>query len=208
MKDEQSEGEESEENCTTSTEESVPSFLSEEEEEIADDYHPCGGLTPLLVALATGREELARDFRQIGAVEPDLVPKTRTLRAALTTLNVVDITLHLMNGADPDIELQRGEAIRATETGTPLHACAANHKVPGMYEVAQLLIHKKANLDAGDSEGDTPLAHARYFNAPDLYKLYSGNGATIAGPFYARWENPGERALHALRLMHHMRADQ
>ncbi len=24
-----------------------------------------------------------------------------------------------------------GEAIRATETGTPLHACAANHKVPG-----------------------------------------------------------------------------
>lgn len=39
---------------------------------------------------------------------------------------------------------------------------------------------------AGDSEGDTPLAHARYFNAPDLYKLYSGNGATIAGPFYAR----------------------
>lgn len=24
----------------------------------------------------------------------------------------------------------------------------------------------------------------------------------------SRWENPGERALHALRLMHHMRADQ
>ncbi len=32
--------------------------------------------------------------------------------AALTTLNVVDITLHLMNGADPDIELQRGQKIR------------------------------------------------------------------------------------------------
>lgn len=31
--------------------------------------------------------------------------------AALTTLNVVDITLHLMNGADPDIELQRGQKI-------------------------------------------------------------------------------------------------
>ena len=28
-------------------------------------------------------------------------------------------------------EYLTGEAIRATETGTPLHACAANHKVPG-----------------------------------------------------------------------------
>ena len=41
-------------------------------------------------------------------------------------------------------------------------------------------------VSQGDSEGDTPLAHARYFNAPELFKLYSGSGASIAGPFYAR----------------------
>lgn len=42
-----------------------------------------------------------------------------------------------------------GEGIRATESGTLLHACAAQHRVPGMFELAQLLIQKKANLDAG-----------------------------------------------------------
>ena len=47
---------------------------------------------------------------------------------------------------------------------------------------------------SGDSEGDTPLAHARYFNAPDLYKLYDGSGATLAGPFYAAARNLGIKA--------------
>ena len=36
------------------------------------------------------------------------------------------------------------------------------------------------------------MAHARYFNAPDLYKLYSGSGATLAGPFYAAARNLGD----------------
>ncbi|CAK9014141.1 Gamma-aminobutyric acid receptor subunit theta [Durusdinium trenchii] len=189
------------------------SAISEDEpvkEEAPEEALPCGGLSPLLMALATGREELARDFRQIGAAEPDLVPKTPSLRAAVTQLNIADITRHLMAGADPDTQLQRGEGIRATESGTLLHACAANHKVPGIYEIAQLLIHKKANLDAGDSEGDTPLAHARYFNAPELFKLYSGSGASIAGPFYARWENHGVQALrHLIQVgLHHVDDDQ
>eukprot|EP00435_Cladocopium_sp_Y103_P008319 s502_g2.t1 len=166
-------------------------------EDTSEEHLPCGGLTPLLMALATGRDDLARDFRHIGAEEPDLVPKTSSLRQAVTQGKVLDMARHLIAGADPDLPLRRGEGIRATENGTLLHACAANHKLPGMYELAQLLIHKKANLDAGDSEGDTPLAHARYFNAPDLYKLYSGSGATLAGPFYAaaRWEQHGNQAL-------------
>eukprot|EP00439_Symbiodinium_sp_Y106_P034348 s4611_g4.t1 len=99
-----------------------------------------------------------------------------------------------------------------------LHACAANHRQPGMYELAQLLIQKKSDLNAGDSEGDTPLAHARllacvehyfrcrnngkrvlvkgYFHAPDLYKLYSGHGGNVAGPFYSRWNGHGPAALY------------
>lgn len=192
MKDASSGGEESEA-CSSSV------HSEDMEEEMPEDYLPCGGLTPLLMAMATGRDDLARDFRHIGAEEPDLVPKTPSLREAATQCRVLEITRHLIAGADPDLPLRRGESIRATENGTLLHACAANHKQPGMYEVAQLLIHKKANLDAGDSEGDTPLAHARYFNAPDLYKLYDGSGATLAGPFYAaaRWEHHHQ----ALRVM-------
>lgn len=200
MKDASSGGEESEV-CSSSSH-------SDMEEEVSEDGLPCGGLTPLLMAMATGRDDLASDFRHIGAEEPDLVPKTPSLREAVTRGRVLDITRHLMAGADPDLPLRRGEGIRATENGTLLHACAANHKQPGMYEVAQLLIHKKANLDAGDSEGDTPLAHARYFNAPDLYKLYSGSGATLAGPFYAaaRWEHRGNAALlrHMMLLRNHL----
>lgn len=71
-----------------------------------------------------------------------------------------------------------------------MHACAAMHMKPGAYEVAQLLIRKKANLAAGDSEGDSPLAHARYFRAAELFHLLQGHGAKIAGPYYSRF---GER---------------
>jgi len=157
----------------------------------------CGGLTPLFMALATGREDLARDFRQLGAKEMDLSPSSE-LGAAWTAQppNVLEIARHIVAGVDPDTMLRRGQGIRATESGTMLHACAANHRQPGMYELAQLLIQKKSDLNAGDSEGDTPLAHARYFHAPDLYKLYSGHGGNVAGPFYSRWNGHGPAALY------------
>lgn len=158
----------------------------------------CGGLTPLFMALATGREDLARDLRQLGATEVDLNPSFCELGAAWTAQppNVLEIARHIVAGVDPDTMLRRGQGIRATESGTMLHACAANHRQPGMYELAQLLIHKKSDLNAGDSEGDTPLAHARYFHAPDLYKLYSGHGGNVAGPFYSRWNGHGPAALY------------
>jgi len=46
------------------------------------------------------------------------------------------------------------------------------------------LIKKGADLAAGDAEGDTPLAHARYFGAKEIYQVLEGNGAELGGPFY------------------------
>eukprot|EP00931_Biecheleriopsis_adriatica_P077106 TRINITY_DN50729_c0_g1_i1.p1 TRINITY_DN50729_c0_g1~~TRINITY_DN50729_c0_g1_i1.p1 ORF type:complete len:370 (-),score=88.41 TRINITY_DN50729_c0_g1_i1:115-1224(-) len=159
---------------------------------------PCGGISPLLMALAGGHDELARDFRLLGAREVDLIPMaTSCLNEAFHRQDFPEIVKHLANGADRNTRLGRGHGVkwalrewaiwpgRAETFGTPLHALAAMHSLPGAYETAQLLIQMKADLDAPDAEGDTPLAHARYFRAPDMYYLYKGQGAQLAGPFYA-----------------------
>lgn len=144
------------------------------------------GFSPLMMAIAAGEEDLAQDLRKLGATEPDMTPRTSSLAVAFHDNNLVEVTRHIAAGADVDTRLSPGEGIRATSSGVPLHACCAMYRRPGALAVAQLLIRKKADMQAGDSEGDTPLAHAKYFRAEDLFRLLEGNGAAISGPFYQR----------------------
>jgi len=149
---------------------------------------PCGGITPMMMAIATGNDDLAKDLEACGAQRPDMSTKRHdSIREAFSRADFADIVKHFTSGADVNCSLRRGEGVQDTGFGTPLHACAALFRKPGAYETAQLLITKGSNLDAPDEEGDTPLAHARYFGAHELHRLYSGHGASLAGPFYARF---------------------
>merc|ERR1712150_290400 len=111
-----------------------------------------------------------------------------------------DIARHLAQGADVETRLPRGRGVgdaldvwsewwgRDEEFARPLHACAAMHRFPGAYETSQLLIAWGADLNAKDREGDTTMAHVRYFGATEFQPLYSGHGARLAGPFYRRFQ--------------------
>jgi len=134
-----------------------------EEDELPKDSFPCGGITPLMAATVIGREEIAADLRGCGAQEPNMKTYYSSIQEAFSRSDLLDVVKHLAAGADVNIKLRRGEGIRDTGVGTPLHACAALHRVPGAYEAAQ------------------------YFSARELHQLYSGHGAKIEGPFYSRF---------------------
>jgi ankyrin repeat protein len=144
----------------------------------------CGGLSPLMMASALKNEAIATQLREKGAEEPDLLPRSNSLASAFAALDLLDVVRHLAGGADVNTTLERGQGIRATSRGTPLHACCAMHRQPGAYEVAQLIIKMKADMSKGDAEGDTPLAHAKYFGASQIFQLLESNGAVVAGPYY------------------------
>jgi len=161
--------------------------------------HPCGGLSPLLVALVAGHRELANDFRQLGAHDVDLKPSaTSCIKEAFACKDFPDIARHMAQGADLKVRMARGRRLAGaldvwsiwpgseSMFGTPLHACAAMHKLPGAFETAQLLVKLGADLNAGDAEGDTPLAHTRYFRANEMHELYTHKGAKMMGPYYRR----------------------
>jgi len=160
---------------------------SEESSEMAteDSKDWPRGITPLMMAIAAGDEDLASELRDRGAREPDMTPQHPSLATAFRSRDLVDVVRQFAAGACVNTPLRRGEGVQATGSGTPLHACCAMHRRPGAYALAELLVGMKADLSIGDSEGDTPLAHARYFNANELFELLEGHGATIDGPFYA-----------------------
>lgn len=143
-----------------------------------------GAITPLMMAIAVGNQEIQSMLREHGAEEPNMTPLYGDLPAAFRAEDLVDIVRLVAAGKNVNVTLRRGEGVRATSSGTPLHACCAMHKLPGSTEVAQLLVTKKADLTAGDAEGDTPLAHAKYFGAEQLFEVLESNGAEIGGPFY------------------------
>lgn len=136
----------------------------------------CGELSPLLLAVAAGDEALARLLRAAGAPEPRLTPRTASMPEAFALDDVADVVRHLAAGADVNMQLSRGQGIEGTGSGAPLHAACAMSCF-GTYELAQLLIHKKANVNKGDEEGDPPLAHAHYFRASAIKDLLKGHGA-------------------------------
>lgn len=143
----------------------------------------CSGLSPLMLAVTAGDDELATALRAAGAPEPEMKPRTASMPEAFEEGDVVDVVRHLAAGADVDTQLRNGQGIRDTSWGYPLHACCAMNCF-GTYELAQLLIRKKADMNKGDREGDSPLAHARYFHAKELKDLLEGQGAKVQGPFY------------------------
>mmetsp|Transcript_27297 Transcript_27297/g.49416 ORF Transcript_27297/g.49416 Transcript_27297/m.49416 type:complete len:319 (+) Transcript_27297:84-1040(+) len=142
------------------------------------------GISPLMMAIATGDKDLASELRERGAREPDMTPLNPDLATAFRSGDLVDAVRQIAAGACVNTPLRRGEGVQCTSSGTPLHACCAMHRQPGAYALAELLVGMKADLSIGDSEGDTPLAHARYFKANELFELLEGHGATIEGPFY------------------------
>lgn len=142
-------------------------------------------LSPMMMAVATQNHIVAQMLRSKGAPEPDMTPQSESLAKAFATEDFAEVVRHVAAGADLQTKLRRGEGIRATSSGVPLHACCAMHRLPGAYEVAQLLIKMKADTSQGDSEGDTPLAHAKYFGAKDIFSLLESNGAVVAGPYYS-----------------------
>jgi hypothetical protein len=144
---------------------------------------PCGNLTALMMALAAGDAVICRKLRQAGAKEPDMRPRI-TMPEAFAKRDFAEIARCVAAGSDANTRLKRGQGISATNSGTPLHACCANCRDPGSTEIAQLLINKRADLQAGDAEGDTPLAHAKYFGAQELFDILKNNGAQIGGPYY------------------------
>lgn len=148
------------------------------------EKNPCGGVSAFMVALASGDERLCEKLRQVGAAESDMVPTTNSIQEAFTSNNFVEVLRRISAGDSVNAKLSRGQGVQASSSGTPLHACCAMHKIPGATEVAQLLIRKRADLAAGDAEGDTPLAHAKYFCANELFQILESNGAELGGPFY------------------------
>ncbi|CAE8724150.1 unnamed protein product [Polarella glacialis] len=149
--------------------------------------------TPLMMALALGEKggpgaagaACAALLRAAGAAEPDMEPRATSLGQAFTVGCLADVVRLLARRADPNTVLRRGEGLEATSGGSALHACCALQRTtPGALEVAQLLCKLRADLDSTDAEGDTPLAHARYFQSREMYSLLEAHGAKVAGPFY------------------------
>jgi len=97
-------------------------------------------LTPILTAIAAGDEAMAAELRCCGATEPDMAVRLPSLGAAFSERDLVDVAKHIAAGADVNTKLMRGQGIRATGHGRPLHACCAMNPLPGAYEVAQLLL--------------------------------------------------------------------
>lgn len=113
------------------------------------------------------------------------VPK-RTLRRWSNVMrrNLRAVVRCLARGEDVNTWLRRGDGVQDTSGGTPLHACCAQHQLPGATAVVALLCNLRADVNAGDSEGDSPLAHARYFGAKEMEELLRAHGAQLRGPYY------------------------
>lgn len=148
---------------------------------------------PLAFAVAAGNEAAAKLLRDAGAVEPNLEPRSGTLGRALGRGDVADSVRLLAQGTDPNVRLRRGEGVRDTDHGCPLHACCALHERLGVSALAELLCRLRADPAAKDCEGDSALAHARYFGAGEIYEVLKEHGAKVEGPFYSR--NPIRRLL-------------
>jgi hypothetical protein len=160
--------------------------------QVDPETNPCGGVTALMMSIAAGDHEMSHKLLEAGAAEPNMVTEKTIGEAFGAQANSRqngaqdwrDVARCIAQGADVNTKLVRGQGIRATSSGSPLHACCALHMCAGSAEIAHLLIRMKANLAAGDAEGDTPLAHAKYFGAHEMFDMLKDSGAQMGGPFY------------------------
>eukprot|EP00931_Biecheleriopsis_adriatica_P051273 TRINITY_DN29719_c0_g1_i1.p1 TRINITY_DN29719_c0_g1~~TRINITY_DN29719_c0_g1_i1.p1 ORF type:complete len:339 (-),score=61.87 TRINITY_DN29719_c0_g1_i1:67-1029(-) len=149
--------------------------------------------SPMLLALAAKDVPAMGLLRAAGAEEEDLahkpaLPRNANARSmigrAFAARNLAAVVRCVGLGADLNTILRRGEGVADTDGGTPLHALCAQHELPGASAVVELLCRLKADINAGDREGDSPLAHARYFNAKDIHSVLQAHGAQVKGPYY------------------------
>lgn len=141
-------------------------------------------MTPLLLAVAADSESTAAQLQAAGALEQDMRPRNKTLGRAMGRGDFCDVVRLLAARADPNTRLRQGEGIRETRSGTLLHACCALHNQEGVDFLTELLLHLNADTSAPDHEGDSPLAHARYFGANKIYEILQQHGARVSGPYY------------------------
>ena len=142
-------------------------------------------LTPLLLAMAASDTKAMALLKQYGGKEPSLEPKAPSLGDAFQRRDLADVIRFFANGVDPNTKLRRGHGVRGSHEGTPLHACCALHMEPGAEALLELLVRLGADITIGDSEGNPPLAHARYFGADNLFKALRSHGAELTGPYYS-----------------------
>lgn len=139
-----------------------------------------------LTALALKDREAEQMLWDAG-VRTDQTDKSKTyrsLRQALATRSLPQAVKCLAHGADVNTWLRRGEGVMDTSGGTPLHALCAQHLQPGAASVVRLLCRMRADVNAGDSEGDSPLAHARYFGTKEIEQVLRQYGGKLRGPYY------------------------
>lgn len=142
--------------------------------------------SPLLLARVGGHKAAVQLLLDHGAPEPHLKPRQwSSMGRALGQADYAEAARLLAHKADPNTRLHRGEGILDTSSGSPLHACCAQHKRPGTAALAELLLHLGADHSIADSEGDTPMAHARYFGADNVRDVLKAHGAKVAGPYYS-----------------------
>mmetsp|Transcript_7644 Transcript_7644/g.27996 ORF Transcript_7644/g.27996 Transcript_7644/m.27996 type:complete len:333 (-) Transcript_7644:268-1266(-) len=154
--------------------------------------------TPLLLALAARDEPAAALLRGAGApvlAAAELRPTASGLANAFVRSDLTEVVHQLASGADPNLRLQRGEGLWDTSSGAPLHACCSLHAKPEAAAVVALLCRLRADLDAKDAEGDSPLSHARYFGAEAIYEVLERQGAKLEGPYYSSLHVAGRRFL-------------
>merc|ERR1712232_197959 len=109
--------------------------------------------------------------------------------------DLTDVVRFLARGADPNTRLRRGEGVRDTGCGVPLHACCAMHQIPGVVPVVELLLRLRADAGQTDEEGDSPLSHAKYFGAKNVYAILESHGAQLRGPYYSAVHRAGRTFL-------------
>ncbi|CAJ1378526.1 unnamed protein product, partial [Effrenium voratum] len=145
----------------------------------------CKGHTPapFFVARAAKDSKAEGLLRDAGASESD-DEDFASLRKAFAAKSLSGAVKCLARGADVNTWLRRGDGVMDTSGGTPLHACCAQHGQPGAAAVVALLLRMRADINAGDSEGDSPLAHARYFGAKEIEQLLRQHGGQLKGPYY------------------------
>ncbi|CAJ1341257.1 unnamed protein product [Effrenium voratum] len=138
---------------------------------------------PFFVARAAKDSKAEGLLRDAGASESD-DEDFASLRKAFAAKSLSGAVKCLARGADVNTWLRRGDGVMDTSGGTPLHACCAQHGQPGAAAVVALLLRMRADINAGDSEGDSPLAHARYFGAKEIEQLLRQHGGQLKGPYY------------------------
>lgn len=151
--------------------------------------------TPMLIALAADNSDAIQMLQKAGAPEESLgatkgksnrrLFQRSPLAQAFANRDLAAVVRCIgQSTADINQRLLRGEGIADTGGGTPLHACCAQHRLPGIASVVELLCRKKANVNAEDDEGDSPLAHACYFGAREVEAVLRAHGGQVRGPYY------------------------